>query len=52
MDPNETLAIIRGNVNAIVWDTEADIVELAEAFEALDEWLKTGGFMPADWERP
>jgi hypothetical protein len=51
MDPNATLAIIRANVSAIVWDDEADITELAEAFEALDEWLKTGGFMPTEWER-
>jgi hypothetical protein len=52
MDPNKTLEIIRKSVNAIVWDEETDITELAEAFEALDEWLKTGGFLPADWARP
>jgi hypothetical protein len=52
MDPNATLAIIRNNIDAIVWDTEADIVELAEAFEALDSWLNKGGHLPADWERP
>ena len=51
MDPNETLAIIRGNVNAIVNDTEADIVELAEALEALDSWLGKGGYLPTDWQR-
>lgn len=24
---------------------------LAEAFEALDEWLSKGGFLPDDWRR-
>lgn len=51
MDPNATLAIIRAQVNAIVWDEEGDIVELAEAFEVLDAWLTQGGFLPTDWER-
>ena len=51
MDPNATLAIIRNNIDAIVNDIEADIVELAEAFEVLDSWLNKGGFLPTDWER-
>lgn len=25
--------------------------QLAEAFQALDEWLVKGGFLPAEWRR-
>lgn len=24
--------------------------DLADSFEAVDEWLSKGGFLPADWE--
>jgi len=24
--------------------------DLAEAFTALDDWLRRGGFLPADWQ--
>lgn len=51
MDPNATLAIIRAHVNAIAWGDEVDMTEFAEAVDALDEWLKTGGFLPTEWER-
>ena len=43
MDPNETLAIIRNSFAA----TDYEAAE--EAFEALDEWLSRGGFLPKEW---
>jgi hypothetical protein len=27
-------------------------IEMAEQFEALDEWIKSGGFLPEDWKQP
>lgn len=27
------------------------LLELIENFEALDKWLSTGGFLPADWNK-
>lgn len=27
----------------------ADVVQLAELFQAMDEWLKDKGFLPKDW---
>lgn len=58
MDPNETLRMARTAAAAITSaiDNEEDVqfgnVErLAEAFEALDEWLSKGGFVPDAWRR-
>lgn len=28
---------------------EGDAGRLAELFEAIDEWLKSGGFLPKSW---
>jgi hypothetical protein len=50
MDPNEAYRRVCDNVNAILNGAEGDIVELAEAFESLDLWLKSGGFLPAEWD--
>lgn len=52
MDVEETYRRLCDNVNAILNDAEADIVELAEAFESLDLWLKAGGFLPRAWADP
>ena len=27
------------------------VVEIAEQFQALDEWIINGGFLPKDWEK-
>lgn len=59
MDPNETLKQIRSHIAAM---NAADLAEdaaayafaamqLAESVEALDEWLKKGGFLPDAWQR-
>jgi hypothetical protein len=62
MDPNEALKRIReaikGRNRGYYWTTnEADPSnpigvwdEIIEHFEALDEWLCKGGFMPAEWD--
>lgn len=52
MDPNKTLAELR---SAAIWLYEsdaytADLEYVLSLFEALDEWLSQGGFLPADWQ--
>ena len=49
MDINETYERIMANVKAILVDEEADIVELAECMEALDNALVSGMFFPGAW---
>jgi hypothetical protein len=59
MDPNATLTRLRELVAAerrgpLTPDQGRDFAEL---FDALDEWIVRGGFLPADWtpfggERP
>lgn len=45
MDPDVTLAQIRE------LDAEGNSDEAMFLFHALDDWLKSGGFLPKDWER-
>lgn len=57
MDPNETLKILRElSAYALApepWDDSIDAgetaIQLAEHFQALDEWIQRGGFLPAGW---
>lgn len=59
MDPNATLAEARqavADVRAHQDDetddtvcSALDAIRVAEAFEALDEWLSKGGFLPEAW---
>lgn len=54
MDPNETLRLLRLTIAQMRVDENPDIrkahaAEVAEYFEALDEWLSRGGFLPAAW---
>ena len=53
MDPDETLRQLRslaGRILATDSDPDADdAVRLAELASALDDWLTTGGFLPARW---
>lgn len=58
MDPNETLAQLRNyrwrvQMALDVGTTPDDLEELARALaervDALDEWLRHGGFLPDAW---
>jgi len=57
MDPNATLNLLRDLVseNATLAHDETRKVEiadeLAQAIEAMDNWLCTGGFLPDTWNR-
>ncbi|ASZ74589.1 HNH endonuclease [Mycobacterium phage Phabba] len=42
MDPDETLRLLRKYAS----DTPG---EFSETFEALDEWIGGGGFLPQNW---
>lgn len=49
MDIEVTYERIMANVNAIMVDEEADIVELAECMDALDRALVSGRVLPNAW---
>ena len=60
MDPDQALKNAREAVAKMNnWDPAVDGTEegppsawdLKDAFEALDEWLTGGGFLPQDWKR-
>lgn len=54
MDPNRTLAKVRVLTHALLNGDGRDAdagVALAEAIDALDEWLQRGGYLPAPWEK-
>lgn len=56
MDPDVCLQKIRELIvelrgSSKISTTEACADEISEHFEALDEWISKGGFMPADWAR-
>lgn len=45
MDPNATLDELRSAVRG------NDIEKVFQLFEALDNWIISGGFLPNDWNR-
>lgn len=53
MDPNSNLDEQRRIRERILngTDTDGDAMRLAELSEALDEWIKGGGFLPTSWRR-
>jgi cell division GTPase FtsZ len=64
MDPEEALRQLRELSNkVIVISNEPDLnegdfetvfttaVEMAEQFQALDNWISNGGFLPKDWKK-
>lgn len=53
MDPNETLRTAQLAAKRVLNDgaDAADAHQLAEAFDALDSWLRNGGFLPEQWQR-
>lgn len=48
MDPDETLAQI---IEICENGTEAERGDIAELVEALDGWLRKGGFFPKRWDK-
>jgi hypothetical protein len=56
MDPNETLRLLRLTLKQMKADTDpairqAHADEAAEHFNALDNWMSSGGFLPEAWKR-
>jgi hypothetical protein len=63
VDPEETLEELR-NMSAEIMKNADSVhppthnwlagaaVELAEKFQAMDEWISKGGFLPKAWTRP
>jgi hypothetical protein len=56
MDPDKALANARAALAAYrsadsSRDAEQAAIDLAEAFEALDEWMSKKGFPPRAWDR-
>lgn len=57
MDPDAALQLVRDGIVELRAAAEGDsndaeieaAHELADAVQALDEWLSKGGFLPADW---
>lgn len=47
MDPNTALAVLRRLARDV--EVAGDYEPWAEHFTALDEWLRTGGLLPAAW---
>lgn len=54
MDPDATLARVRELIARLAArpDRSGNDDELALRFQALDEWLTGGGFLPRDWRPP
>lgn len=50
MDPDATLTELRELYNEEVWTP--DVIErFVTEFDALDNWLMNGGFLPRAWRR-
>ena len=52
MDPDAMLSSLRAEAQEILRGEEPSPAAMAEAFEALDQWLSKGGFLPSDWAVP
>lgn len=54
MDPNETLRIARERAHdaySKATGQEQALRDAVEHYEALDEWLSSGGFLPIAWSK-
>lgn len=62
MDPDEALRLAREAAEDLQRQLdsedpsssaiEQEAAKLREHFTALDEWISSGGFLPADWRAP
>lgn len=50
MDPNETLRRLRELAERELNAPDPDNADWAEWFQALDEWISRGGFLPDAWK--
>lgn len=57
MDPNKTLEQMRADMVSLgtLQDDSSELLDrlldIAEAAQALDEWLTHGGFLPTEWQK-
>lgn len=56
MDPNETLKRLREIVSEFREDSDGEMdldamSDMVDHFEALDEWIAKGGFLPKAWNQ-
>ena len=58
MDPDETLAELRRldtDIYGVYYEHGTvhvdDAVRMAELIHALDQWISSGGYLPAAWQR-
>lgn len=57
MDPNEAYKKINESIGEIYnelydsFDPDSQVGQIITHFEALDNWLSRGGFLPDEWER-
>ena len=49
MDPNETLRRLRELAERELNAPDPDHADWAEWFQALDQWITSGGFLPYAW---
>ena len=54
MDPEEVYQEMKNAAGMVInaddeWMAADNGLKLAEAFQALDEWLSKGGFLPRAW---
>jgi len=55
MDPNIALDKLREMCAEATQSEEGELLginifDVTEAFEALDQWLSNGGFLPSEWQ--
>lgn len=59
MDPNATLTHLRAMAQDVLRQIDVDgegvstvdVEELASMVQNLDQWIRSGGFLPTDWEK-
>jgi hypothetical protein len=51
MDPDKALQTLRAYVAGVSEGDQPEHLEMCEQFQALDEWLSKGGFLPGPWQR-
>lgn len=49
MDPDQLLENIRCEIQTLEFEDGDAARRLADLFEAMDDWLKKGGFIPKEW---